>query len=65
MQSRFLKILLSVAVLTVAPNVANAQFAAMNAIRINVNMGALRNSFSKTPVSPMMIRKCHSHAFQL
>ena len=47
MQSRFLKILLSVAVLTVAPNVANAQFAAMNAIRINVNMGGATKQFLK------------------
>lgn len=47
MQSRFLKILLSVAILTVAPNVANAQFAAMNAIRIDVNMGGATKQFLK------------------
>lgn len=39
MQSYFLKTLLSVATLIYSSNAANAQFAAMNAIRIDVNMG--------------------------
>lgn len=47
MQSRCLTVLLGSIAFVSAPNVANAQFAAMNAIRIDVNMGGATKQFLK------------------
>jgi hypothetical protein len=47
MQSYFVTISLSAIALICAPNSANAQFAAMNAIRIDVNMGGATKQFLK------------------
>jgi hypothetical protein len=47
MKSHFLKISMSVAALTFIPSAASAQFAAMNAIRIDVNMGGATKQFLK------------------
>lgn len=47
MQSRYLAVLLGSIAFVSAPNVATAQFAAMNAIRIDVNMGGATKQFLK------------------
>ncbi len=47
MQARCLTVLLGSIAFICAPNVANAQFAAMNAIRIDVNMGGATKQFLK------------------
>lgn len=47
MQSRYLTVLLGSLTFVCAPNFANAQFAAMNAIRIDVNMGGATKQFLK------------------
>ena len=47
MQLRCLKVLLGSMAFICIPNIANAQFAAMNAIRIDVNMGGATKQFLK------------------